>query len=210
LLGLIPTQQDIEAFNQQEQDFKQKIDSLPSITVRLVNNTDMIASVDIESGLSGAPVPAFFSELSIFGQTSNDNTNLTTVDSQSVLIAAGGEVTGTIKCGELFTVSASAPFDKISFDGFRGKDFGLFVRSGNIQFSGLGTSGEDFEGDTVSTTRFIKPDQDGVNCESDTLVIQIDTVATDDVFDADTGELTQAKSPGTGTVSVEPAAPGNR
>lgn|GEM_PF-1506361 len=202
LLGYIPTEEELELYNWELKEFNERVENLPLLAVRIVNNTDVIASVELESGMAG-PEPDLFGDLPYLEY---EEPYLTPVDGQTVLIAPGGTATGTIKCGEVIGVSAQAPFDEPSFD-YGGDAFGLYVSPGNIDFSGIGSPGGGFEGDSITTTRFVRPAEDGVDCEADVLVIQIDTIATGKIIDEETGELLQAKKPGTGTLSVEPSEP---
>lgn len=208
LLGAIPSAEEIESAGRQFEQFNVLVDNLPSIAVRIVNNTDATAGINLVSGLTAPQPDAFLFDFGYFGEEAY----LSTIDEQSVLIAPRGTATGTLKCGEVIGVSASAPFDEVFFDfnygygyGYGGGEFDLYVSSGNVQFDGSGTTGSNFEGDTITTVRFLRPDEDGFDCETDVLVIEINTAAVDVVVDQETGEVLQPKAPGSGTLSIEPA-----
>ncbi|MFQ5413771.1 MAG: hypothetical protein ACE5E6_04860 [Phycisphaerae bacterium] len=190
LLALVPSEEELAAFNE-------RVAALPSVAVRIVNNTDVLASVKLEVSM-----PGLESEVlgAVGGVAGADILNQ--IDSRELLISAGGAATGSIKCGETIGISARAPFDASGF-GFTSSGFGPFFEPGNIQFSGTGASDESFTGDIVSTVRLIRPAVDGIDCETATLVIQIDTPGVEEVVDPDTGAVVTPAAPGTGTVLVE-------
>ena len=73
-----------------------------------------------------------------------------------------------------------------------------------MSLSGIGTAGNgDFTGDLVTTARFVRPVEDGIDCEVGTLTIRIETLSTRPVYDDVTGVLLVPATLGTGTLSVD-------
>ena len=90
---LLPSEADVEAFNLQ-------VASLPSMSVRIINETSASASVELQAGV--APfVDAFFGV-----PFPGEESFLQPVDSTTVVVASNGTLTGSITCGELIGVSA--------------------------------------------------------------------------------------------------------
>ncbi len=200
-LGL--SDEDLEAFGAAQADFNQQIESLPSITVRIINETSAIARVELASGASGPefPIPEGFE--GIADPFAPEEPFLQSIDSQVVLVAPGGTVSGPLKCGEVIGISATVPADAESF-GFGTDAFGLFISSGNIALSGIGEAAQrDFSGDTVGGARFVRPGVDGIVCRTDTLVVRIESPASETIYNPETGELLAGGSPGAGTLSIE-------
>ena len=204
LLGYIPTAEELESYSRELDEFRQQVEELPSLSIRIVNHTDTVAGVELRSGLTG-PEPDFFDDITgLDTYYLFEEPGLTGIEDISVLIAAGGTVTGEIKCGEVIGVSSAAPFDGVSFGyQYGGSDFGLYLSDGNIHLIGIGESGGDFEGDVISLTRFVRIDQDDIDCETAVLVIEIDTPASGAVIDEESGEIIQPKTAGSGTIRVE-------
>lgn len=179
------------------EEWRQQIEALPSVSVRIVNETAAIAQVELLSGLSSA---ALFDEAFLFGI---EEPFLDVIDSKTVLVAGGGTVEGALKCGEAIGISVSAPPDQERFL-FGAEAFGLFVGGGNVALSGIGSAGDAaFTGDIVTGARFVRPEADGIDCEKDTLVIRIETLSTHTTYDNETGVLVAPATLGTGSVSVE-------
>lgn len=184
--------------------FNELVESLPSLTVRIINNTTATARVELVSGLQG-PEADFFGDFFGFDPLPSESLPLSEADAQSVLVAPGGTANGQIKCGQVIGVAVIAPFDQPEID-FRSSQFGLYLASGNVQLSGIGTAqeeGDPFTGDLITLARFVQPEQDGIDCQSDVLVITIDTTARNNVHDTESGELIVAAAPGSGTLSLE-------
>lgn len=186
LTGYIPTEEELA-------EYTARIESLPLLQVRIVNNTDVLTSVALTSGVSGLEQDLF----TVVGES-----YLTSVDDRTVLITAGGTATGSIKCGEVIGLSIRAPYNGPTF-GYAGGRLGIYQESGNIQLSGVGVSDERFSGDLVSTTRFLRPEEDEIDCESAVLVIEIDTAAVYEIVDPDTGAVTAPAVWGIGTITLE-------
>ncbi len=200
-LGL--SEEDLEAFGAAQADFNEQIESLPSITVRIVNETAAIARVELASGASGPAFPVPEVVEGFADPFVPEGPFLQSIDSQVVLVAPGGTVSGPLKCGEVIGISATVPADAESF-GFGTDAFGLFISSGNIAFSGIGEAAQmDFSGDTVGGARFVRPEVDGIVCGRDTLVVRIESPASETIYDAETGALLAGGSPGAGTLSIE-------
>jgi len=204
LLDLLTlSEEDIEAAAQAQEDFDARVDALQNVRVRIINETDSIARASVSAGLTGPEVPDLSSPIADALGAFGDESFLTTVDSATVLVEARGTVEGEIKCGEVLAVSAAAPFDLGGLD-YGGEGFGLFVDAGNISFSGAGSAGqEEFTGDRVTTARFVRPADDGLDCSTGTLVIRIQAAAADAVHDPQTGQLVASRTAGSGTLSIE-------
>jgi hypothetical protein len=187
LMGHIPTEEEIAEYSEQ-------IEALPSADVRIVNRTDMLASVHIESGIQGL-------EDELFGVIGAGEF-LTSVDSSLVLIAAQGTATGAVKCGDVIGIAIRCPYDGASF-GIESDSYGLHLQAGNVLLTGIGAANETFAGDVVSTVRFLVPAEDGVDCTTATVVIEIDLPATGQVVDEETGAVVQPGEPGSGTLRLE-------
>ncbi|MEK6675181.1 MAG: hypothetical protein AABZ47_05940 [Planctomycetota bacterium] len=208
LLGLLgASEEEIQAYQEDVDAFNATVEALPTVTIRILNETPVVALVSLQAGLSGLPSPEsdFLGFDPFFTGLEND---VTGVDFRDVLVSANGEVTGELKCGEVMTITAHAPigrqnpFSQVSFDALS-EDAGLYVDVGNVAFSGLGETGSDFVGDTISLVRLLRPADHGINCETSTIVIRIQGVATVDVFSDQTGELLMAGSPGSGVIEIE-------
>lgn len=188
--GFIPSESEFQAFNE-------LVENLPTVEVRIVNETTAAAHVEITAGITS------FSDMFFAGPFPGEETFLQMVENATILVAPGGTVTGSIKCGEVIAVSVTAPADR-EVPGFGEDLFGLFISSGNIVLSGTGTAGEeDFTGDLVTTARFVRPDDGDLDCETGTLVIRVETLATNPVYDDATGALLIDATFGTGSLAVE-------
>ncbi len=183
--------------------FDEEIRALPSVSVRIENLTTSSASVDLSAGMTAPP---YFGGIFLpWGFLSPPSDYKERIASETVNIEAEGTATGSIKCGEVIAVAASAPItiDEYFF-WYGGEAFGFYTYPGNLAITGFGSPPEEnFSGDILSGARFIRPDEDGVDCGADTLVIQIQTLASRTVYDPITGELVSEGSPGSATVSLE-------
>ena len=193
--------QDAMCWSQSYADWQAEVETWPDLAVRIVNNTDATARVSLgtssiwDSGCGG-----------ILGDISPDP-NYNEAASDSLLVAANGTATGTIKCGEIVGVTVSAPYDLSSDDyyyGYSDYSFGLYLDEGNVRLSGVGVSSEsNFTGDTVSLYRYVRQAEDNLDCTADTLVITIESLGTARVVNPETGEIILSGTPGTGTVNIE-------
>jgi len=201
------TEEEFLAYLDELRAFEEDVAALPDITIRIENLTSAIAYVELISAVEPPPFPGEDFGGRVEGSGFGfEGPFLSGIDFDQLLIEPNGTVSGPVKCGEVIAVSAIVPADPAA-DFFFGPGvdaFGLFISQGNVSFSGLGSPPEDdFTGDIVEGARFVQPAIDGINCESDTLVIRITTTATVSVFDPDTGELISGGSLGTGTISSE-------
>lgn len=55
----------------------------------------------------------------------------------------------------------------------------------------------------METARFVRIEEDGLDCETGTIVVRIETIATNPVYDLDTGVLLIAASFGSGQLVIE-------
>ena len=187
--------------------FLESLVDLPSVTVRIVNNTASAAQVDIESSVAEPetigedefyPMDPWMDEMGPY---------YFPLDSQVVTLAAGGTATGSVKCGDVIAISALVPTDADGNMFYPIFPSGIYVAPGNVQFSGTGSlidSGS-FTGDTLSSGWMVRPADDGLDCEGGVLVITIDTSSTRSVYDDETGALVVGAALGAGTVAVEAA-----
>ena len=186
----LPSEAEFEAFNE-------RVDALPVVTIRITNETDTIVRANLSSGLSAPDLygDGFFDP---FGEE-----YLELVDSLSVLIAPNGSVEGTLRCGDVIGITSDAPFD--GFDLYIANSaFGLYLGSGNVVFTGIGVAtDESVSGDTISFARFVRPDADNLDCNTQAIVIHIQTPGRRLVSHPDTGELISGLQFGTGTVNLE-------
>jgi hypothetical protein len=194
--------QEITCWDNAWSAWQAEVDNWPDLSVRIVNNTDATASVVLTPAGIWSPGCDLW-----FGDASSDDPNYQQVDEQSLLVAANGTATGTVKCGEIIAVAVRAPYD-LSDDGsyysYYGYDYGLYLDPGNVTLSGVGVSAQDgFSGDTVALIRYVRQVEDGLNCANDTLVITIETLGTARVVDPETGAIIASATPGTGVVSIE-------
>ena len=170
---------------------------MPVVTIRITNETDTIVRANLSSGLSAPDLygDGFFDP---FGEE-----YLELVDSLSVLIAPNGSVEGTLRCGDVIGITSDAPFD--GFDLYIANSaFGLYLGSGNVVFTGIGVAtDESVSGDTISFARFVRPDADNLDCNTQAIVIHIQTPGRRLVSHPDTGELISGLQFGTGTVNLE-------
>ncbi len=112
-LGL--SDEDLEAFGAAQADFNQQIESLPAITVRIINETSAIARIELGSGASGPEFPIPEGLEGFADPFTPEEPFLQAIDSQVVLVAPGGTVSGPLKCGEVIGISATVPADAESF-----------------------------------------------------------------------------------------------
>lgn len=195
----LPSAAELEAFEAELEAFNEKVALLPSISVRIINETSASASVELQAGVAQFVGPDTFFGVPFPGE----ELFLQSVDNTTAVVAANGTSTGSIKCGEVIGVSVSAPTDLPSLN-FGENAFGLFIGGGNVSLSGIGAAGSsDFTGDLVTMARFVRPEEEGIDCETGTLTIRIETLATKPVYDLESGVLTVPAKPGTGTLGVE-------
>lgn len=207
LLGLLggfaPTEEEVSAFEEATRQFQTEVDALPSVTVRVVNQTDTEALVQLVSGKPGPQSDEFFGVEGLIPSPYGEagSVGMQRIDDHQFTIAPGGEATGAVKCGDVIAVSVNAPanFGTTFYD--EGGAFGLFAGAGNIQFSGAGMSHDTFEGDVVGA-RYIQPVEDGLSCATNTVVVRIESPATAETFDSVTGELIPGGR-GAGTLTIE-------
>lgn len=190
------SEEEFEALAQEAQAFNELIEALSLVDVRIVNNTDVIAEIEIQSAIPQPDTEAIF-----FGLPQPDVgfPSFETIDSKTVRVLPGGTVTGSIKCGEVIGISIRAPFNAPSADRFN-DNFGLFIQPGNVQISGIGLADDSFTGDIPAMVRFVQPDTDALDCANGTLVIRIDTPATI-AEGADTSDIIQTL--GSASLSAE-------
>jgi len=194
--------QEINCWDRAWSAWEAEIANWPDVAVRIANNTDATASV----GLTSAGV--FMPDCGFWFMGSGGDPNYQTADDESLLVAAHGTATGTIKCGELMAITVRAPYDLSedpSYYGWYGDyAYGLYLEPGNVALSGVGvTTDNGFSGDTVALIRYVRQVEDGLDCATDTLVITIETLGTARVVDPETGAIISSATPGTGTVSIE-------
>ena len=176
--------------------FNEMVEALPSAAVRIVNNTDVIAEIELASAvedlISDSPflgIPPIEGGFSSF----------TSVDGKTVQVLPQGTASGTIKCGQVIGVAIRAPSAGVRIDLFN-DSFGLFISPGNVQLSGVGVADDSFTGDILAVVRFVRPDEDGFDCQNGTLVIEIETAATV-VEGADSSDSVQTT--GSASLSIE-------
>ena len=207
LLGLLggfaPTEEEVTAFEEATRQFQTEVDALPSVTIRVVNQTDTEVLVQLISGKTGPQSDEFFGVEGLVSSHFDEagTERMQSIDDHQFTIAPGGEATGAVKCGDVIAVSVNAPANFVTSFSDGGDAFGLFVGAGNIQFSGAGMSHDTFEGDVVGP-RYIQPVEDGLNCATNTLVVRIESPATAETFDSVTGEFTPGGR-GAGTLTIE-------
>jgi hypothetical protein len=203
LLGLLgASEEDLAAIAEAQEAFDADVEALPSVAVRIINETSSIVRIDLNASVAGPELPETTSPLADLAGAFPGQ-GLTQVASTSVLVTPGGTAEGRIKCGEVIHVAAWAPFD-LGGLGFFGGEFDYFGEAGNVSFAGVGKSGEsEFSGDTVATLRFIEPAADGLNCDRGTLVVRIEAPSVAAGFDPDTGQLVASQSPGAGRIEIE-------
>lgn len=138
----------------------------PESPVRIINETEVVAWVELTSFWMGA---------SDEGQFERKDFN----------VAPNTAMRASIRCGELIAVQAAAPFEATA-RGFIWDWNGVvtvgFVMGGNVEFSGIG--------DGMSLSRvivFVEPTKHGLDCHSDTLVIRIQSARRSDSSELGTG-----------------------
>ncbi len=187
------------AYQQRLADWLKGTDNWPRVSVRIVNNTDAVASVYLASAGLGPPLPAI---LSYPGDTA-----YVVAETRSVLVDARGTATGDLKCGEVLGMSVKVPFDvdtaSLGYLSYTGDTYGLYLEPGNSVLSGAGVGQTGFSGDTFALVRYVRPAEDGLNCGTQTLVITIEAAGTPSVVDPQTGQLVTSARPGAATVSIE-------
>ena len=201
LLGdLLPSEAEVSAYEQEVAAFNDRVDALPSVDVRVVNETVAVAKVTFSVSMTG---PQFPDPLGDFYGDLGEPSLLTPIDTPVILVTAGGTVTGKLKCGEVISISAIAPADHSGFDAYSnsGDPFGTF---GNIDLDGAGTVPDGtFSGDRITTTRILHPDADGLTCLGGSLEVRIQTVGAPAIIDPQTGETVVFETAGTGVITVE-------
>jgi hypothetical protein len=199
--SLMPSAEELQQYEQDIAQFNDEVANLPALAVRIVNDTDLVARVDLTSAM---PFPELATDELVMPDFGADTPSLSLVDTQTVIVAAHGTATGTLKCGDVLGISISDP---LSLGGVEGTDtdaFGLYMPSGNIALRGFGQPAESsFRGDVLNTTRFVRPAEDGLDCSTATLVLTIEAPATPNAYDPATGALISAGKAGQGTVSAE-------
>jgi hypothetical protein len=182
--------------------WRAEAENWPDVSVRIVNNTDAAARVALIAAGEAPTPPGGFP-----GYPTGDP-YYEQADQDDLLVSANGTATGTVKCGGLIGITATAPLD-LSLDssmyGWGYYDlFGLYIDPGNVTLSGVGVSGPDeFTGDTLALVWFVRPTEDGPDCTSETLVITIESLGAASVVDEATGQVTSSATPGTAVVSIE-------
>jgi hypothetical protein len=183
------------------QEYQEAINSLSSVNVRIVNETDVSARVELDAGVT----PVLSDRCSDLVNMTGTGPVLATAEPVTVVVAAHGTATGTAKCGEVIGISATTP-GTADWTYITASDaFGLYIPGGNIVFTGAGSSTDTtFVGDVepAATGRFIRPTADGLNCTTGTIVITIQTPGTPSAVNPDTGQVV-AGTTGTGTVQIE-------
>lgn len=201
----IPTEEELDALREAQREFDEFADSLPLISVRMVNATDTIARIEINASVDFGDFVEGTNLDSIAETFLGAPILAESVDSATVFVLPGGTATGEIRCGQSINISASAPYNLDL--GFFGGGETFTFQSGNVSFSGAGSSSDGgFTGDTVAVTRVLRPDSDALDCVTNTIEIRIDTAATGGGIetDPDTGEETvTASTPGAGTITIE-------
>lgn len=185
LLGLlagfdafVPSEEELAAFEKELDVFKEKVAALPETAVHIINQTGETVRVEIVAGMVGPRADEFLG-LDIFGPGSVPGESLLNeIDRHEVLIGPHGNVQGRIKCGEVIGLSVQAPFD--GYGRYGGNEtFGLYLDNGNVQISGAGVSHETFTGDVIGA-RYVRPLEEGLVCESGTLLLIIESTVTSD------------------------------
>jgi hypothetical protein len=205
LQDILPSAAEWQQYEQDLAQFNDTVANLSAVAVRIVNDTDLVARVELTSAVEFPQLPGDETYIPDFA----DETTWTPIDTQTVLVAAHGTATGTLRCGTVLGLSASAPAqpggDTYSADA---GPYGLYFPEGNIALGGVGAAGEEdeeavFSGDVLNTVRFVRPADDGLDCTTGTLVLTITAPATPTVYDPTTGDLVSAGTVGAGTVSIE-------
>lgn len=202
LTALLPSQEELNTYEEQQAAFQEQVDALPELPIRLVNNTPFIAYVRITATMQG-PADPFSSSFDVFVDPAYDG-SWVEVDSQDVYISAGGTVDGTIKCAEAIGISSNAPYD-INGLGDGGYEYGVYASGGNIVFSGAGSGSSELTGDLIDTVRIVRPAEDGVDCSGDMLVIEITTAASEECIGDSADTCHDQLAPGAGEVRAETA-----
>ena len=185
------------------ESFQARADATPDVAVRIVNDSEVLAMVHLNSGIEG-PAPEDFGEFGmVFDSFPFDEKDLPLypLSREQVLVEAGGTAAGAIRCGDTIAISILAPLENTLFLDYE-EDFGLYAEPGNVALEGLGTPGEMFTGDTLSTVRYIRPASDGVDCTADTLTIRIESGSRTTVYDPESGALVAGADVGRGTVDL--------
>lgn len=191
--GYVPDDSEYEAYEAAVAEFDQSVADAPDVPVRVVNETGVIVAINVHSTFVEPPCLYCDVPTDLYRR----------VDEIAALVEAGGTVMGTIKCGELLVVYSVAPYDT-SIPLSYGQQCGFSTLQGNVNFSGIGSSGEtDVSGDVVASTRCIRPADDGLDCENGTIVITIRELAREAEFDEETGELISPQVAAMGTIEVE-------
>lgn len=229
-LGLLelflPSDEELAAWEEAMQAFHDEAQTLPSLSVRMVNTTAVTALVGIGAASEGPKAPGILAEESCVP----DVPNPTDVDWIMVLVEPGDTAVSTVKCGQVIGVCANVPSDVPDIwglgqricgsanvvSGMLGMWFdeecalctmGYGGRGGNVRFSGAGTPTpamtHQLADNSLSGPRYLRPDEDGLDCETGTLVIRIDAPGTPPVIGDQTWDLMVEATPGTGVLSVE-------
>ncbi len=202
LEAFMPSEAELNQYQRELAEFSARLEDQPSVAVRIVNNTAATARVVLSSGVEGPEPP-----MGEYDYALPETTFLTSVASATILVAANGTASGTLACGDVIGISATAPFDaqgEYAYGPLSEDAFGLYIEPGNVTLAGAGSaSSGGFSGDTLAVTHFVRPATDNLTCATDTLVITIETPAAQSVYDPQTGALTAGATLGTGTISIE-------
>lgn len=204
-LDMLPTPTEVAEYERQWEDFNSQLQDLPKVSVKIVNNTSAMVSVALSGGV---PEPEYPMMDAVPYAGVAEMPYLWSVDDMRVLVAADGTATGEISCAEVIGMSILAPADGQFADHYNYSSdtggYGLYIMPGNVILNGVGNAGSgQFKGDALDTAWYVRPGEDDLDCETQTLVITIETTASQNVFDPDTGLLVQGATLGTATVSVE-------
>lgn len=189
---------------------------LPYVSVRIVNETDVEASVTITPGLRSpdpGPLDDVFPYNFLFGFAFQQYVTLPE-PAQAVFIKPRGTVTGKVRCGDIQGVSALVPSTAATYYGYSYSYYdpgynGFYASAGNIQFDGAGASSPTdalFTGDLAtppSAVRYLLPADHGLDCATGTLVIHLKEPGVDAIINPSTGQIATPAALGLGTLSIE-------
>jgi hypothetical protein len=201
---LLPSQAEITAWEDYSRELMQSqedFDNGPTVAVRVVNRSAAAARVLFVSAVEPpAPPPDMDS---IYAGADGYYSPISATE--AVLVSAGGTAAGAVHCGDTIAISALAPLDAEPF--YTAEYFvaaGFHTEPGNIVLSGAGVAPDsEFSGDVITTVRLVRPAADGLDCAANTLVITIQTAATESVYDPATGVLISGAAPGSASISIE-------
>lgn len=202
-------EQEIAEYQSAWEAYVDAVENPPTIAMRIFNETDETAIVTIASRV---PLPAeprypscaqFHYGLDLAGQLQLVRVGALNQRTEVVRVLPRGTVVGHVPCGDVLGLAVAAGAESFGHIGSEG-GFGLYVADGNVDIGGLGVSGEGrFDGDVVSTARYLLPIEDGLECEGQTLVLQITSPATSARFNHLTGEYLGDGEPGEAELSLE-------